>query len=174
MSKLIIRDRIFEQSELRNHCLVQFLDPIDEGDTFGRDGWPHHVTLAGVFKVDPRAIEQQVSDIALRTKPFEARVSGYDMLGWGDERTRVALLEKTNQLMCLSDDLVEILSRHNAKFKQPTPVGDMFNPHISDHGGLGRFALDTCIRFDSLSLVDLAPNDDKTQRQVVWTVPLQN
>ena len=164
----VLNTQTFEQIEPRNHCLVQFFEPISEDEMFDRNGWPHHTTLAGVFKVSPSKITPQLEEIISQTTPFDVKVAGYDMFGWDNERIRVALLERTSLLMRLHNSIVDVLSENDASLKLPAPLRERFNPHISDHGRLERFAIDTAVRFDRLSLVDLAPHGDNSQRRVVW------
>lgn len=165
----------FEQITLpKYYCLVQMHEDLSVEDEFDRESWPHHTTLAGVFSMNSMVALDDIEEITKRALPFDSVVTGYDTFGYNEERVRVALLEKTRQLLALSDNLVDTLHKHGSSFKKPTFLGDAYNPHISDHGGLAGFAIGVIVRFDQLSLVDLAPDGDKAYRRIAWQSPRED
>lgn len=159
-----------------NFCFVQLLDPFPEDNMFSKNQWPHHITLAGVFALnsDYERIISETQQLTTKTKPFDVKVASYGELGWGEERIRVALLERAALSVQLHEELVNILQTDGAVFKQPSPLGEEFNPHISNHGQLERFAVGAVIQISQVSLVDLAPGGDKTLRKVLCSHELGN
>lgn len=143
-------------------------DPLD-GEYFGRDEWPHHTTLAGVFTAEPARIINGLDDVARKSLPLESTVKGHGALGYGHDIKTVALLTKTEGLIRLSSNLVRVIQEQDGVFKQPTFLGDRFTPHVTfQSDDLARFAIGAIIRFDRLLLVDLSPGGDRTRRRVIW------
>jgi len=162
----------FEQKSLSNYCLVQFTGPALIGDEFTRNDWPEHVTLAGVFKTHTTHVTDGLASIAELTPSFDSRVIGHDTFGYDEERVRVALLEKCGQLIAFHEGLVTSLRGLGVEFKQPTFLGSDYAPHVSETHRIGLRAIGSAVLFNQLSLVDLAPGGDRSNRLIVWQRPM--
>lgn len=158
----------FDQNNNQKYCLVQFTELVEDAYEFSRDAWPEHITLAGVFRLKSMATMADLGLIASKTPSFNSRVIDHDSFGYNGERVRVALLEKCENLILLHENMVKALKSSGADFKQPAPLGDKYRPHISETRKLDLKAIGYMVSFDRLSLVDLTPGGDKSNRRIVW------
>lgn len=168
------KHKIIESKDKNNNgwlCLVQFVNETNPG-IFTSGDWPAHVTLAGVFSADPEDIRGGIEQIARGVEPFTSTIIGHDSFGYGEKWTDVALVGKSSNLAELHQKLVDELRNGGAEFRQPTFLENEFNPHVSRSRHLGLLALDSTVRFDGLSLVDMAPKGNKSYRQIIWQAAL--
>ena len=149
------------------HCFVQFLEPQAVGATFAKSEWPLHCTLAGVFSWQwsdkAEADLRQLADTNVR---FESHSRDLDHFG----KREVRLIEKIDELTRLHNELIALIKSHGGTFDLPHFLHDKFTPHVTTqrHAALHS---DSPVNFNQLSLVDLMPDGNRLQRQVVTQFP---
>lgn len=150
----------------QKYTLVHLFTPLQEGAEFHMADWPLHTTLADVFAIDRHEvkIDAQLAELALNTQAVEVSAVGESVLG----TTPVVLLEKTAPLKQLHDNIVTLLEQNGVVFNSPEFTKDGFLPHCTIQKS-GRLEIGDAISIDSISLVDMFPNDDWQQRKVLAT-----
>lgn len=108
----------------------------------------------------------------LRNHP-QATSTAEDDIFFGDNKdVRVVLLRKTDSLLKLHFDTIELLEQGGWKPNAPHYAKDGFLPHstVQSHARINKG--DEVI-FNTLSIVDFFPNEDPYQRKILTTIPLQ-
>lgn len=147
----------------QKYTLVQFFQPMDEGETFLMTDWPLHITLADVFAID--ITDELMNDLKeyLDTLPYTiTQIKSEGTLGM----TAVWLVENTPKLQAIHDTLVDILEQHGAVFNTPEFTRSGFIPHITKQSNSGMKIGDK-ISVDLVSLVDMFPDRDWQKRKVL-------
>lgn len=147
----------------QKYTLVAFLKPIEVGTEFKMADWPLHVTLADVFAIELNStVEQQLTDLLARQSPVCLSVGEDATLG----TTKVALINKNNELQNLHNGIIDLLELNDAKFNTPEFTRKGFLPH-STIQKLGRLNTGDEVEVISVSLVDMFPGGDWQQRKVL-------
>ena len=131
--------------------------------------WPLHTTLADVFAINRHetSIDMKLSALASGAQAVKVAAVADSLLG----TTSVVLFEKTAPLQQLHDSIVSLLEQNRATFNTPEFTSDGFLPHSTIQGG-DRVQIGDEINIDSISLIDMFPNDDWQQRKVLATFNL--
>jgi hypothetical protein len=150
----------------QKYTLVHFFTPLQDGSEFHMTDWPLHTTLADVFAIDRHEtnIDAKLSALASRADVVNVVATDESALGV----TPVVLLEKTSSLQQLHDSIVSLLEQSGAVFNNPEFTRDGFLPHSTIQSS-GRLQIGDEIRIDSISLIDMFPNNDWQQRKVLAT-----
>ena len=157
-----------------NYWIGQFIDEQPQGEIFDKTEWPLHVTIAGIFTVRATLLDAQLQENLPNIKPFDAEMVGSDLFGSGDNLVPVHLIRPSSKLIDLYSLVVDSLEVAGAKFNQPTFLRDRFNPHITKHALFGTIAQGDIINFHRPTLVDQAPDGDKSKRRIVAHYPIGN
>ncbi len=154
--------------------LISLLEPVAEGYEFFWKDYPLHVTLASVFAVewDDTDLLKKLTVLLANKKAVTTRAvqEGY----WGDKgQYHVMLLEKTPAITNLHQEVHKLLLQSGAKFNQPEFEGEGYVPHstIQKHA---RLYLGETIQINSLTLLDMFPNQDGYQRKIGPTISFKN
>jgi 2'-5' RNA ligase len=125
--------------------------------------WPLHITLANVFAVDlDTSIKQKLSSL-LASQPPISLLAGEDaVLGTTD----VVLIERTDELQSLHDQIIGLLELNGAKFNTPEFTRAGFLPHSTIQKS-GRLHKGDKVTINTISLVDMFPNQNWQQRRVL-------
>lgn len=150
----------------QKYTLVYFISPIRTGTEFHMTDWPLHTTLADVFAIDRHAtdIDKKLAALATRTHAVQVAATDSSTLGTAP----VALLEKSVSLLQLHDSIVSLLEENEATFNSPEFIKDGFLPHSTIQKS-GRLQVGEVVTINSISLIDMFPNDDWQQRKVLAT-----
>ena len=150
----------------QKYTLVHFFNPLQDGSEFRMTEWPLHTTLADVFAIDRRetSIDTKLSALASEADVVNVVATDESVLGV----TPVVILEKTAPLQQLHDSIVSLLVQNGAVFNNPQFTRDGFLPHSTIQSS-GRLQVGDEISIDSISLIDMFPNDDWQQRKVLVT-----
>jgi 2'-5' RNA ligase len=150
-------------------AVCSFLAPQPAGVVLGASEIPPHVTLVGNFAYEggTDAVVAKMGSATHRL-PVEARAAGEDLFG-PNRDVPVTLVADLGGIRDLHDDLVDKLQAVGCELDEPLYARDGFRPHVTRLLGAS-LEPGQLIRLDSLSLVDLRPNDDPTMRRVVATV----
>jgi hypothetical protein len=180
---------------MRNLIAVAFVEPVAEGLEFPRDDWPLHLTLVkfDVEKfdvVEPRQeagaapepgmppssgdpLAEQIA--ALMTDPVAAalgcRLTVDGEAGFGRAGSiPVNLIEPSEQLQFLHDQLVRIVEQLPGRISTPAYTLEGYRPHVSHHGDK-RLQQGHTFALDRIALVDMAPDGGHATRRILklWT-----
>jgi hypothetical protein len=114
------------------------------------------------------SLDTKLSALASGTQAVKVAAVADSLLG----TTSVVLFEKTVPLQQLHDDIVCLLEQNLATFNNPEFTKDGFLPHSTVQGS-DRVRIGDVINIDSISLIDMFPNDDWQQRKVLATFNLK-
>jgi 2'-5' RNA ligase len=157
----------------QKYTIIQLLESVPEGAQFGWTAWPLHSTLVDVFAVDWSSSEliEELETLSVHTPASSVAIE--DAFFGPEQETQVVLLEKTDALVKLHCDVIEILSKGRFKPNNPQFVLDGFLPHatVQKHARLNEGDI---VTFDALTLIDMFPDSDPYQRKVLRTVKIGN
>ena len=153
----------------QKYTLVAFLKPLEVGAEFHMSDWPLHITLADVFAIGlSPTLEQQLAELLEGQPPVELSVGEDATLG----TTNVALVNKTNELQNLHEEIVDVLEQNGVIFNTPEFTRSGFLPHSTIQKS-GRLHTGDTFHITSVSLVDMFPNGDWQQRKVLHNFALK-
>lgn len=156
----------------QKYAIIQAFEPVPVGMEFSANGWPLHVTIADTFGIEWSA-ETMIRRLAelLKNHPQAASVVGDDRLFGDDGSIRVALLEKTDSLVALHNDVVELLEHGGWKPNDPQYARAGFLPHstVQPHARLRK---GDRVLFNTLSVIDMFPGGDPYRRRLLAALPI--
>ena len=154
----------------QKYCLVWFINPVKIGDEFEMTDWPIHVTVADVFAIDRRGndIDTKLAELLAKQPPVTTHATEEATLG----TTPVVLAERNDNLLALHTRIVDLLASNHAEFNTPKFTREGFLPHCTTQK-VGRLNSGDELKIDTVTLVDMFPNDDWQQRKVLRTFKLQ-
>ena len=156
----------------QKYTIIQLLEDVPEDAQFFWRDWPLHSTVVDVFAID--------WDVPTMTKRLEGLLASHaeattvaeedEFFGPG-KQTQVVLLRKTDSLVKLHHNVVEMLERGGLKLNNPQFAREGFLPHstVQKHGRLNKG--DTVV-FSALTIIDMFPEGDPYQRKVMKTIKL--
>lgn len=155
--------------------IVSFLDQIMPGTCYHMTEWPMHVTLAGVFAIDEniRAVSHDIAVLAAKTKQVIVTATDNTILGIPESPVDVTLLEKCDELIELHSSIIQLLEKHGARFNSPEYNKRDYLPHITVRNK-EFLPPNHKIEINTISLVDMFPDDDWRQRKVIYSYALSN
>jgi hypothetical protein len=151
----------------QKYSLVGFLESQPTGFEFNMSDWPLHMTFADVFAIERSDVgmDKKMED-ALRSQHKVSITPKYPAK-LGD--TEVILVEKTDELVGLHTQVVDLLEQNGAIFNTPAFTREGFLPHCTiQKSGM----LQKNVVIDELALVDMFPNSDWQQRKILATFKL--
>ena len=153
----------------QKYALVHFIPPIHLGTSFHMSDWPVHVTLADVFAVDRHGvgIDEKLARLLAKMEPAHTTARRDTTLGTAP----VVLLDRTAPLVALHTAIVDLLEENGATFNTPEFTKDGFLPHSTIQKS-GRLHVGDTVVINSISLVDMFPDNDWEQRRVLATFPM--
>lgn len=154
----------------QKYALVHFIHPAEDGTQFHMSDWILHTTLADVFAINRHEsnIDKKLATLLAQIETVETKATDDSILG----TTRVILLDKTAPLIKLHTAIVSLLEENNATFNNPEFTRSGFLPHstVQKSGHLQR---GDEVVIDSISLVDMFPDNDWEQRRVLATFKMK-
>jgi hypothetical protein len=158
----------------QKYTLIQLLEPVAEGTRFSSSSWPLHSTVVDTFAID--------WDVPTMIKHLQKLLAGHveaHSVAEGDahfgsvKQTKVVLLRKTDDLIKLHYDVIELLGNGNLRLNDPQFARQGFLPHatVQKHAQLHK---GDDVIFDALTLIDMFPNSDPHQRRVLKTIKIGN
>lgn len=154
----------------QKYVLVHFTSPIEDGTQFHMSDWLLHTTLADVFAINRHEtdIDKKLALLLAQIETVETNAMGDSVLG----TTQVILLNKTPPLVKLHTDIISLLEENNAVFNKPEFTRSGFLPHGTFQKS-GRLHTGNKIIIDSISLVDMFPDNNWEQRRVLATFSMK-
>lgn len=154
-------------------AIIALLDEIQEGTVFHFSEFPLHITLAGVFDIDQSGdqLAKQLADILHGQESFIVKATTKDMFG-PNKNVPVIRIEETEELMALYQRIYSWLSEAGASYLEPQYQGSGYLPHSTIQKS-GKLYKGDRRSIQSVSLIDLYPNNDGHQRKIFKTIDLQ-
>ncbi|GAB3523007.1 2'-5' RNA ligase family protein [Arthrobacter monumenti] len=144
---------------------VAFIDPVHRGMVFSRGAWPLHITLTH-FSSDlpPDRLAEILGQPARAALGAEILIGKDDM--FGSRRTvPVSLVEHSDVLQRMHEDMVRALSENGADNTSPHFSGENYRPHVTVTDGRRVNRGDT-FRINQVGLVEMRPDGDATIRRI--------
>jgi len=145
------------------------MQSLPDGYQYPYTDWPLHVTLADVFAIGlaGQDVVGKLAAFASQQKPFTT-TAGQDTFFGPNGETRVTLIDMSPELLALHNNLIDLLEDNGVVFNVPeyTRAGFLAHATVGSHG---RLQQGDTVRFDSLTLIDMFPDQDPYQRKVLGT-----
>jgi len=156
----------------QKYAVIQLFEDVPEGTQFSASSWPLHATIADTFAID--------WDVPIMTEKLTTLLSTYvpaksiveDDKFFGDQgQIQVALLKKTDTLVKLHYDVVELLEQGGWQPNDPQFAKEGFLPHstVQKHARLNK---GDELTFNALTIIDMFPDEDPYQRKVIKTIKI--
>ena len=162
------------QQFTQKYTIIQLFEDVPEGTQFSSSSWPLHATVVDTFAIgwDVATMVKKLEALLTTHKPATSTAAEDAFFG-PEKQTQVVLLQQTDDLVKLHDDLLELLEQGGLKLNDPQYAREGFLPHstVQRHARLNKG--DT-VTFNALTLIDMFPDEDPYQRKVVKTVRLGN
>ncbi|QHU91436.1 hypothetical protein GWK75_03195 [Candidatus Saccharibacteria bacterium oral taxon 955] len=160
------------QQFTQKYTIVQFFDDIGEGYEYSSDSWPLHSTIVDTFAID-WSVDEMVSRLkdVLKNHATADSVTEDDRFFGDQGQVQVVLLNRSNSLVELHQDILTTLEEGGLKLNDPQFARDGFLPHatVQKHARLDK---GDKVRFTALSIVDMFPDKDPYKRKVLKTIAI--
>lgn len=158
------------QKFVQKYVLVTFLEDIQEGGEFSSSGWPLHITIASNFTIKCGVSElvEKLCSVIKERRPIKVTAGNDEFFGT-QKQTRVTVLNMNKELKSLHHDLVTLLKSVGAVFDEPAYIEVGFRAHVTVQRDV-RLQEGDAVIIDNLSLVDMFPENDPSQRKVLRTI----
>lgn len=157
----------------QKYAIIQLFEPLPVGTEFTSDNWPLHSTLVDTFAIAWSAAKmaEQLEILLAHHASAHSIVEGDTFFG-SEKQTHVMLLQKTEGLIRLHEDVLALLEKGGLKLNDPQFAHGGFLPHstIQKHARLHK---GDEVSFTALTIIDMFPDGDPYQRKVLATIPLQ-
>jgi 2'-5' RNA ligase len=160
------------QTYTQKYAIIQLFEHMPVDTLFSSSNWPLHSTIVDTFAIDwnlPTMIEELTELLKAHAQAISA--VGDDRFFGDDRRVQVALLKKTDDLVKLHYDVIELLEQGGLKPNDPQFAKEGFLPHstVQSHA---RLINGDQVTFNALSIIDFFPNEDPYQRRVLATIKI--
>ena len=154
-------------------AIISLLEDVDEGSVFYYTDFPLHVTLAGVFAIDKDEgqLVKELADLLSSQQPVVIEADKKDMFG-PEKNIAVMRIKKSRELMKLYGLIYNWLNESGVVYNTPEYQGDGYLPHSTFQKSASLAAGEQRI-LQSVSLIDLFPNQDGYSRKISKTIMLQ-
>jgi 2'-5' RNA ligase len=156
----------------QKYAIIQLFENVAEGMEFPASDWPLHSTIADTFAIDWDVTTMVEKLTKLLEGHAQATSEAEDDQFFGDNgQIQVALIKKIDDLVKLHYDVIELLEQGGWKPNDPQFAKEGFLPHstVQPHSRLNKG--DEVI-FNTLSIIDMFPNQDPYQRKVLKTIKI--
>lgn len=160
------------QKFTQKYAIIQLLEEVPVGTQFAASNWPLHVTVVDTFAIEwslETMIEKLIELLSVHTTVTS--ITEDDRFFGENGQVQVALLKKTDGLVRLHYDVIELLEQGDLKLNDPQFAKQGFLPHstVQSHARLNK---GDEILFHSLSIIDFFPDEDPYQRAVLATIKI--
>jgi len=157
----------------QKYAVIQLFEPMPVGMQFSSDNWPLHSTIVDTFAIDWDAAKmaEQLELLLAPHTPAYSTVEGDTFFG-PEKQTHVMLLQKTEGLRGLHNDMITLLEQGGIVLNDPQFAREGFLPHstVQKHARLHK---GDEVSFIALTIIDMFPGSNPYQRKVLATIPLQ-
>lgn len=162
------------QKFTQKYTIIQLFEDIADGYEFSSDTWPLHSTLVDTFAIDWSVDEMvaHLNEVLSTHATASSTVIGSDSFG-AQKQIQVSLLERTDALMCLHTDIIEVLEKGGLKLNDPQYAKEGFLPHatVQKHAKLN---IGDKVNFNAISIIDMYPNENPYGRKILKTIKIEN
>lgn len=160
------------QKFTQKYTIIQLFEDAPEGMQFSASSWPLHATIVDTFAVDwnVTTMAEELTELLSLYAPATSVIE--DDRFFGDEgQVQVALLGKTDDLVKLHHDVIELLEQGGWKPNDPQFAKEGFLPHstVQKHARLNK---GDEVVFNALTIIDMFPGGDPYQRKVIKTITI--
>jgi 2'-5' RNA ligase len=156
----------------QKYVIVHFIDKVKVPEEFPASEWPLHVTLLANFRIAKLdLLKDRLADYARQTKPLTISASGEALFG-PNKNVEVSLIQPDTGIVELHNKLLSIVFKLGAVFDEPNFNGTGFRPHATIQIK-SRLQDKEIVNLDSLSLVDMYPNNEISRRRIIETYKLK-
>lgn len=156
----------------QKYAIIQLFEDMPEGTQFDWKNWPLHTTIADVFASNwnVSTMAEKLTELLSHHAQATSVAEGDTFFG-DDGQVQVVLLKKTDSLVKLHFDVIELLEQGGWKPNDPQFAKEGFLPHstVQPHARLNK---GDEVAFNTLSIIDLFPNDNPYQRKLVATIKI--
>ena len=156
----------------QKYAIIQLFESVTEGTEFPASNWPLHSTIADTFAIDwdVPTMTEKLAEL-LKDYPKATSVAEDDRFFGDNGQVQVVLIKKTDSLVRLHCDVIDLLEQGGWKPNDPQFAKGGFLPHstVQPHGRLKK---GDEVTFDALSIIDMFPNEDPYQRKVLGTIKI--
>jgi 2'-5' RNA ligase len=158
------------QGFTQKYTIIQLLETIPEGVQFPSADWPLHVTNVDTFAIgwDVPTMIRELEGL-LANHPQAASVAESNTFFGSDTQTQVTLLQKTDSLTRLHNDVLALLKNGGLRLNDPQFAGEGFVPHSTVQKQAKLHKGDQVV-FNALTIIDMFPDKDPYQRKVLKTI----
>jgi hypothetical protein len=156
----------------QKYTIIQLLKHVPEGTQFSSSQWPLHVTIVDTFAIEwdiPMTIRELESLLASHEQAIS--VAEGDTFFGPDKQTQVTLLQKTDSLARLHNDVIALLKNGGLRLNDPQFADEGFVSHstVQKHARLHE---GDQVVFNALTIIDMFPGEDPYQRKVLKTIKI--
>lgn len=156
----------------QKYTLVQFFDDIKEGYEYLSSDWPLHSTVIDTFAIDWPVDKMTVKLTELLDGYGNVySEAGIDRYFGENGQVQATLLDRTDSLMELHLDVLDILEEGGLVLNDPQFARDGFLPHATVQRS-ARLDRGVKVRFTALSIVDMYPDEDPYKRKILKTIKI--
>jgi hypothetical protein len=160
------------QQFTQKYAIIQLFEEVPEGTQFSWKDWPLHSTVVDVFAINwdmPATVQHLEKLLASRAKATS--IAEEDEFFGPEKQTQVVLLQKTDSLVKLHHDVVEMLEEGGLTLNDPQFAREGFLPHstVQKHNRLHK---GDAVIFNALTIIDMFPGGDPYQRKVLKTIQI--
>ncbi len=158
------------QKFIQKYTIVYLINDLPVGYEYSMKDWPLHITVADVFAVNGNSTQllESLRERLSTVRPVRSKVIGEDWFG-DDKSVHVMLLDNSSEFQRLHDEIVGELEDFGVKFNNPEFTEDGFKPHSTVRKD-GKLEIGANLTIDSITLIDMFPNDDFKKRKVLGTI----
>ena len=158
------------QQFTQKYAIVQLFEDMPVGVQFASNNWPLHSTIADTFAIDWDVLTM-VEKLTEMLKNHEQAISvaESDRFFGDNGQVQVTLLQKTNSLVTLHNDVIELLEQGAWKPNDPQFAKGGFLPHSTVQPHRRLYQGDN-VTFDALSVIDFLPDGDPYRRKLLATI----
>lgn len=152
----------------QKYVVAHFFEDLDTGYNFSAREWPLHITLLPLFVLNSSIAEldKKLEILCTQLHPVKTSVIGHEMFG-EDRNIPVSLMDPTPEVIALHTMLVDTI-KGEVLFDHPQFIGPGFRPHVSN-SPVGQLNENEARRIDSLTLVDMYPQNNIDRREILQT-----
>lgn len=160
------------QQFTQKYAIIQLFEETPIGRQFSSSNWPLHSTIVDTFAIDWH-VQTMIDQLTrlLNSRTTATSTVGDDRFFGENGQVQVALLKKTDDLVKLHYDVIEVLEQGGLRPNDPQFAKDGFLPHstVQSHARLNK---GDEVTFNALSIIDFFPNEDPYQRTVLATIKI--
>ncbi|MEI8188034.1 MAG: 2'-5' RNA ligase family protein [Candidatus Saccharibacteria bacterium] len=155
----------------QKYVIAYFIKPVEPKYNFSCKEWPLHVTLLPNFVVSDSLDEliDKVNEISHSMSPFSIQVGDDENFGPNGE-VLVSLIIPKADILSLHSKLLAITKSY--EFDTPQYIGKGYRPHATKQV-INQLISGDSYLLDSMTLVDMFPNNDIERREIIKTFNLK-